>query len=145
MFRMGERTSTKTPLSIERAKEALKMLLKEANTLRICKGKPFVSKKDIRDAWKVWNMGSIYSNDILDLAEKRKFLYQPQMGFAEVNRIINDIIPQERTGIKIRSMQWVVSKSVRKFIYALAQLMENDDWLIKNIEKIKRTESTTRQ
>lgn len=118
-------------IAIERAKEVLKILLIEANKLRIYRGKTFLSKRDIKKAW--FSVSGICSNRVLENAEykyrsKCKFLYQPQMGFAEVDRIINSIIPQQRTGIKVRSMQWAVSKSTRRFIYKLAQSIEKDDW-----------------
>lgn len=128
----------KMNISSERAKEVLKWLLKEADKLRRYRGKPFLSKKDIKNAWRVLNLGSIYCNDILRLAEKRKIVFKPKMGIAEVNRIINSIIPQQRTGIKIHSMQWVISKPTKEFIYNLVQYMEDDDWLMKTISDSNR-------
>lgn len=122
-------------ISNERAKEALKLLLEEANLLRRYAGKPFISKKDIKDAWTDLGFSSIYSNKILELAEKRKMVFAPRVGIAAVDRIINTVVPQERTGIKIHSMQWVISKPTKTFIYNLVNCMEDDDWLIKNIKK----------
>jgi len=122
-------------IAIERAQDYLRWLLQEANKLRRYQGKPFLSKKDIKKAW--YTVQGIYRDEILSMAEERRIVFQPDMGCAEVDRIIDSVIPQKRTGIGVRSMQWAVSKSTRKFIYNLADLMENETWLIKNVEGTK--------
>ena len=43
-------------------------------------------------------------------------------------------------------MQWVVSKSIKKFVYNLVTLMEDDDWLMDRInlkEELKGIEPSS--
>ena len=114
--------------NIKRAKVALDMLLTEANILRRARGKAFLSKKDIKQAWFV--VDGLMHEDMLEHANS-KTVFAPKMGMAEVDRIIDKIIKQERTGIKIKSMQWSVSKSTRNYIYNLTHYMEEDAYWIK--------------
>ena len=113
-----------------KAEYSLDMLIEEANTLRRYAGKPFLSVKDIENAW--YSVKDIYPKDVFNFAMKLhkkcggcKIKLKPKMGLSKIDKIIEKHIPQERTDIKIKSMNWSVSKKVRHLIYRIAKQMEN--------------------
>ena len=104
---------------------AIDLLLKEANLLRRYSGKPFLSKKDIIDAW--YMIEDIYPKNVIEHAKRLKRRWRPDVGFSAVDRIINRHIVQKRTGIEIRSMQYTVPSKVKDFLYKIAYSMEKYD------------------
>ena len=101
----------------------LDILIKEANKLRVYAGKPFLSMKDIETAW--YSISDVYPKDVLKSAKRtNKIVFKPKIGMAKVDRIISNHVKQERTDIKLRSMQFAISKRVRVMIYRIAYQME---------------------
>jgi len=109
---------------LEKTEEVLEMLIKEASHLARDSGKPFLSKKDLHDAW--YYVADIYSEDILKRAEQKKIVIQPRIGYAKINRMLEKHFPQQLTGIKLMSMRWAVRKSTKELLYNIAREMETD-------------------
>ena len=110
-------------LEMNKVEMCLDILIKEANKLRVYAGKPFLSMKDVETAW--YSISDIYPKDVLKRAKRtNKIVFRPKIGMAKVDRIILKHIQQERTDIKLRSMQFAISKRVRILFYRIAYQME---------------------
>lgn len=114
----------KDKICLEKTEEVLEWLIKEAAILARNSGKPFLSNKDIQDAW--YAVEGVYSENTLKRAKEKKIVIQPRIGYAKIDRIIEKHFPQSPTGIKLKSLRWAVRKSTKELLYNIAREMENE-------------------
>lgn len=108
-------------LGKSRTKELLDMAISEGVHLMKNAGKSFLSVKDIKMGWYITGQ----PDDVLKRS-KRKTVFYPKLGCAEIDRIIKKHMPQQKTEIKLKSLMWSIPKSTRNFLYNLAYSIERD-------------------